>query len=135
MINMNYKEIFEKLKTIAVVGMSKNSYKIAYNVPMFFHISGFKVIPINPTTDNIGGLACYPNLDSVPDPIDIVNVFRPSDFAYDVIVQAVKRKTEKNDIKVIWLQEDIFSEKGKQLAEENGIIFIQDNCIYKEFVK
>ena len=132
---MNLKEIFESYKNIAVYGMSKNPGKAAYSVPKFFINEGFNVIPINPSTDEIEGKKSYSNINDIPDEIDILNVFRPSEQALEVVKEAIERKKSKGDIKLIWLQEGIYSVEAKVLAESNGIQFIQDKCMYKEYFK
>ncbi|PKL84954.1 MAG: CoA-binding protein [Ignavibacteriae bacterium HGW-Ignavibacteriae-1] len=131
---MTFREIFESYETIAVYGMSKNEDKAAHTVPIFMHEQGYNVIPINPSVDSILNLKAYPSLDEVPDEIEILNVFRPSEQAFDVVKEAVKRHKEKGDIKLIWLQQGIVSEEGKKLALDNGIEFVQNRCMYVEFL-
>ncbi len=132
---MNYIDIFENNKNIAVVGMSTNSYKAAHTVPMFMQKVGYNVIPVNPMADDIRGLKSYKNLAEVPENIDIVNVFRPSEYAEKVVIEAIDRHKKNGDVKIIWLQEGIFTKNGKELAEENGIIYIEDVCMYKVFTE
>ena len=131
---MNIEDIFSKYKTIAVYGMSKQPSKAAHSVPAFMKKQGYNIIPINPTIDKILSLKCYSKLADVPDTIDILNVFRPSEDALGIIREAVQRRNTKGDIKLIWLQEGIFSPEGKQLALDNNIEFIENRCMYKEFV-
>ncbi|HRP01420.1 MAG TPA: CoA-binding protein [Candidatus Kapabacteria bacterium] len=131
---MNYKDIFDKYKNIAVVGMSNKPGKAAHNVPMFMHEHNYNVIPVNPLYANIKGLHCYKSLTEIPYNIDIINVFRPSADAEIVVQDAIQRFQQKGDIKVIWLQEGIFSMNGKKLAEENGVIYIENVCMYKAYV-
>lgn len=131
---MTFEEIFENYKTIAVYGMSKHPAKAAHSVPAFMHNQGYKIIPINPKVESIIGLQAYKNLSEVPDEIDILNVFRPSEHALDVVKEAVERHNSRGDIKLIWLQEGIKSDEAKALAEQNGIEFIQNRCIYKDYV-
>lgn len=130
---MNFQEIFENNKNIAVVGMSTNAYKAAHTVPMFMSKMGYHVIPVNPMAEEIKGLKSYKNLAEVPDNIDIVNVFRPSEDAEQVVIEAIERHKNKGDVKIIWLQEGIFTENGKKLAEENGVVYIEDVCMYKAY--
>ena len=130
---MEIKDIFEKYKTIAVYGMSASPNKAAHNVPAFFHREGFRIIPINPHADEILGLKVYRNLIDIPEKIDIVNVFRPSEDAELVVNEAIERFKKVGDIKVIWLQEGIFSNEGKKAAIKNGIFFVEDRCMYKEY--
>lgn len=130
---MNFQEIFENNKNIAVVGMSSNSYKAAHTVPMFMYKLGYNVIPINPSVDEIKGLKSYKSLAEVPENIDIVNVFRPSEDAENVVKEAIERHKTRGDVKIIWVQEGIFTENGKNIADENGIVYIEDVCMYKAY--
>ncbi len=113
--------------------MSTNTYKAAHTVPAFFHKQGYTIIPINPSAEEIIGLKAYKQLADIPEHIEILNVFRPSEDALEVVKEAIERKKAKGDIELIWLQEGIINNQAKHLAESNGIIFIQDKCIYKEF--
>lgn len=132
---MAKKEIFEKYETIAVYGMSKNLNKAAHTVPGYMLKQGYNVIPINPTAETIMKQKSYQNLSDIPDKIDILNIFRPADEAEDIVKEAIARKEEKGDIELIWLQLGLTNEKAKQLAEENGIDYIEDECIYVEHKK
>ena len=129
------REIFEKYRTIAVCGMSRTPGKAAHAVPAYLYLKGYKIIPVNPSADEILGIKCYPSVKDVPEKIEILEVFRPSDQALNVVKEAVERKAERGDIEVIWLQEGIANDEAKELAEKAGIKFIQDKCMYKEFVK
>lgn len=131
---MDFVEIFENCKTIAVYGMSRDTVKAAYSVPRFMQSEGYKVIPINPNADEIAELKAYDTLMEVEEEIDILNVFRPSEEAAQVLQEAIKRHKERGDIKIIWIQEGIHVENGKELAEENGMEYIEDSCIYKVYV-
>jgi uncharacterized protein len=133
-MNQDYSDIFNKYSSIAVVGMSKHPEKAAFRVPNFFIGQGYKVTPVNPSAQSIAGRRCYPTLDAIPISIDIVNVFRPSADAYEITRQAVERRRERGDVHVLWLQQGIRCEKSRKLAEENGIIFIEDRCMYTEYV-
>ena len=124
------KEIFENYNNIAVVGMSRHLEKPSFTVPSYMKKQGFKIIPVNPTTESIMKLTSYPDLKSVPDFVEIVLVFRPSSDVLEIVRQAIERKNEKGDVKVIWLQLGIINDKAKKLASENGLEFVQDKCIY-----
>lgn len=126
------KEIFEKYETIAVYGMSSNFEKAAFTVPGYMLKQGYNVIPINPTADKILKQKSYQKLSDIPDKIDILNIFRPAEEAEGIVKEAIARKKEKGDIELIWLQLGLTNEKAKQLAEENGIEYIEDKCIYVE---
>jgi hypothetical protein len=96
---------------------------------------GYKIIPINPTKDQIMELKSYKSLLDVEDEIDVVNVFRRPEYAIDVVKEAIERKKKRGDIKAIWLQEGIVNDEAKKLAEENGFLFIQDKCMFKEHLR
>ncbi len=132
---MTSKEILEKYKQVAVYGMSTNSAKPANYVPVFIHSQGYNVVAINPNTNQIGIIKSYSSIADVEEKIEILNVFRRSEFCLDVVKEAVERKKIKGDIDIIWLQEGIINDEAKQLAEENGIVFIQDRCMLKEYNK
>lgn len=125
-----FKAIFKKPKTIAVYGMSRSEDKAAHTVPAYLLKSGYNIIPINPFAKEILGLKCYKNLKDIPNKIDILEVFRPSEDVKNIVLEAIERRKMKNDIDVIWLQSGIMDDQAKKLAETEGIIFIQDACMY-----
>ena len=130
---MTIKKIYENYKTIAVYGMSANPAKPSNYVPAFLMEHGYNIIPINPAAQEILGKKSYTRLEDIPEEIEILNVFRPSEVAPDVVREAIERKKSRGDINLIWLQEGIISNEAKELAEENGIEFIQDRCMLKEY--
>jgi len=132
-IIMTIQEILTKYNTIAVYGMSGNPTKAAYEVPEFMLKKGYKIIPINPKEEEILGKKVYHTLMEIPDKIEILDVFRPSEEAVDVVKQAIERKKAKGDIDVIWLQLGIYNDEAKALAEENGIEFVQNKCLKIEY--
>ena len=113
--------------------MSTNPSKPSHTVPVFLSKKGYNIVPINPVAEEIVGLKVFKNIANIPNEIDILNVFRPSEAALAVVEEAVERKKAKGDIKLIWFQEGIINEDARKLAEENGIEFIQDKCMFKEF--
>ncbi len=128
------KEILLNYKNIATIGFSNNPEKPARRVPAFLIAKGYNVIPVNPNYDKILGRKSYKNILEIPGNIDIVQVFRPSKDVPEIVEQVIKRKREKGDVKVLWLQEGIMHESTKK-AEEEGIIVVQDKCMYKEYVR
>lgn len=115
------------LKNVAVVGMSKNEEKAANYVPKYLLENGYNIVPVNPTADSILERKCYPSLQEVPEQIDIVDVFRPSDQVLPVIQEAIKKKP-----KVIWLQEGIHNEEAENLAKSAGIKVVFNRCMLAE---
>lgn len=130
---MNTHDVFKNYKNIAVLGMSNNPAKPSHTVPAFIHRQGYNIIPINPNANEILDLKAYNDVKTIPEKIEVLNVFRPSGEAVKIVEEAIERKKEKNDIDVIWLQLGIVNDEAKQLAEENGIGFIQDKCMYIEY--
>ena len=120
------KDVFT-LKKIAVIGMSRHSIKAAHFVPKYLSEQGFDITPINPTTNEILGKKCYPDISSVQHSIDIVDIFRPSEQVLSVIQDAIKKKP-----KVIWLQEGIHNAEAEKLAMKEGIIVIFNRCMLAE---
>lgn len=115
------------LKNVAVVGMSKNEEKAANYVPSYLIKQGYNVIPVNPTADMILDRKSYSTIQEIEQPVDIVDVFRPSDQVLSVIEAAIKKKP-----KVIWLQEGIHNLQAEELARNAGIEVVFNRCMLAE---
>ncbi len=115
------------LKNVAVVGMSKNEEKAAHYVPRYLLQQGFNVMPVNPTTDKILDRRCFADLAHVDQPVDIVDIFRPSDQVLEVVREAIKKKP-----KVIWLQEGIHNSEAEELARRAGVEVVFNRCMLAE---
>ena len=124
--DVEIKQIFS-LKNVAVIGMSKHQEKAAHYVPKYLSQNGYNIIPVNPTADEILDKKCYPSVEDIPEPIDIVDVFRPSDQVLPVVQQAIKKKP-----KVIWLQEGIHNVEAEELARKEGIKVVFNRCMLAE---
>ena len=111
----------------AVIGMSKNSSKAAHYVPKYLSDNGYDVIPVNPSSDEILGKKCYDSVMEIDEPIDIVDIFRPSDQVLPFVKDAIKKKP-----KVIWLQEGIHNSEAEELAKSHGIKVIFNRCMLAE---
>lgn len=116
------------LETIAVVGCSRTPGKAAHDVPKYMREHGYDIIPVNPNAEAIFGRDAYDRLADVEEPIDVVNVFRPSEEAGSVIDEAL----ERDDARVIWLQLGIRDDEAAGRAEAAGRRVIQDRCIKVE---
>jgi len=119
---------FYTLKNIAVVGMSKNEDKAAHYVPKYLIDHGYNVIPVNPTATEILGRKSYPTVSSIPDKIDIVDIFRRSEDVPSVVQDAIN----KDGIKVIWMQEGIHSKEAEEVAKEKSISTVYNRCMMAE---
>jgi len=121
------KKILEEYKIIAVVGMSKDPMKPGHYVPKFLIKHGYKIIPVNPTVDEVLGLKSYPSLMDVPEDIEVVDVFRRPENTPEVAEEAVKKKA-----KVLWLQEGIYNPQAVEIAKSGGLTVVWNRCIMKE---
>jgi predicted CoA-binding protein len=119
---------FYTLKNIAVVGMSKNEDKPAHYVPKYLIDHGYNIIPVNPTATEILGRKSYPTVSSIPDKIEIVDIFRRSEDVPSVVEDAIK----KEGIKVIWMQEGIYSKEAEKMAKEKDISAVYNRCMMAE---
>lgn len=114
-------------KVMAVVGLSKKPGKPSHYVPKYMKEHGYRIIPVNPTADEILGEKCYPSLDDVPDKIEVVNLFRPSNDVLPIVESALRKK-----VKAIWMQEGIVNHEAAELAEKKGVLVVMDRCMMKE---
>jgi len=121
------KEIMESVRSIAVIGVSRNPEKAARRVPSYMAAKGYDIIPINPFVDEIFGKKAKDTLDEVTDPVDMVLVFRPSDEAAEIAGIAMKREERP----VIWLQKEIRADEVAKRARAAGITVVQDLCDYE----
>ncbi|MBW1660312.1 MAG: CoA-binding protein [Deltaproteobacteria bacterium] len=127
------RRILESCRVLAVVGMSRDAGKAAGRVPRYLAARGFTVIPVNPNAETIEGRQGYSRLSEVKENIDAVVIFRPSGEVLPVVGEAVARKKQRGDLRVVWMQEGIRDETAARLAEGQGLIVVQDRCMAKEY--
>lgn len=121
------KKILEEFRVIAVVGMSKDPMKPGHYVPKFLIKNGYRVIPVNPTVDEVLGLKSYPSLLEVPEDIEIVDVFRRPEYTPEVAREAVRKRA-----RVLWLQEGIYNLHAVEIAKQGGLKVVWNRCLMKE---
>lgn len=121
------KELLANAGNIAVVGLSDKPDRTSYMVSAAMQNRGYRIIPVNPNAEQILGEKCYPSLSDIPEPVDIVNVFRRADQVVPVAEEAVKIGA-----KVFWLQLDIVNEEAGRIASSAGLEVIMDRCIKVE---
>ena len=125
----NNSEVFSKIfamKTIAVVGMSPRPERPSHYVSQYMSENGYSIIPVNPGHSQILDRKSYPNILDIGGSIDIVNVFRRSEYVLPIIKDAIKI-----NVKAIWLQDGVISHEGEKLAKENDILFIMNDCLLR----
>ena len=129
---VNIKDILLNYKNIALVGASKDLNKTSTIVMKYLQNYGYKVYPVNPTIIGqvILGERVYGKVSEIDGPVDIVDVFRPSDEAIEIVNDAIKINA-----KVLWLQLNIKNSQAKKIAEANNIIYVEDKCTKIEFEK
>jgi predicted CoA-binding protein len=121
------RDFLKAAKTIAVVGLSSDPAKASYGVARYLRDQGYRILPVNPTVEEVLGEKAYPNLDAVPVPIDIVDVFRPPKAVPEIVEAAIRVGA-----KAVWLQEGIVHDDAVKAAQAAGLIAIQNRCLMKE---
>ena len=119
------KKIFA-MKNIAVVGMSPKEQRPSNYVAMYMDDKGYDIIPVNPSQQNIQGKKCYPSLLDIPVKVDIVNVFRQSQFAASITKEAVSIGA-----KAMWLQDGVISDEAYNIARTAGLLFVMNDCMLR----
>ena len=118
------KDILLSTKTIASVGLSSNPAKESYGIVRYLKSQGYHIIPVNPTATEILWEKSYPDLESVPEKIDVVQVFRKPEDVPPIVDEAIKVGA-----KVVWMQEGIVNEAAAQKAREAGLQVVMDACM------
>jgi predicted CoA-binding protein len=121
------KEILQNHKNVAVVGLSSDSTRPSYGVARYLQGKGFRIIPVNPNETEVLGEKAYPDLTSVPDEVEIVDIFRRPEHVPDVVDQAIKIKAQ-----VLWMQQGVINYPAALKASQNGITVVMDRCMAKE---
>jgi predicted CoA-binding protein len=120
-------ELLKRTKTIAVVGLSDSPLRPSYGVSAYMQTAGYRIIPVNPAIKGALGEKAVASLADVEERIDIVDVFRRSEFVPDVVDEAIRLK-----VPAIWLQEGVVHEEAAEKARKAGIFVVMDLCILKE---
>jgi predicted CoA-binding protein len=120
-------QVLHNARTIAVVGISGKRYRPSYGVSEYMQRAGYKIIPVNPHETSVLGEKCYPDLDSIQEPVDIVDIFRRSECVPEIVEAAIRIGA-----KVIWMQEGVIHEASAEKARQAGIFVVMDACILKE---
>ncbi len=124
---MNSNQVIERIlamKTIAVVGLSPNAARPSNDVARYMLAHGYRLIPVNPSHDEILGLRAYPSLHEIPEPVEVVDVFRRQEYT-----PAVAQAAAAAGAKALWLQLGIVNDEAISIAEQAGLLAVQDLCI------
>lgn len=120
-------ELLRGSRTIAVVGLSDSRIRPAYGVSEYMQRAGYRIIPVNPKVENVLGEKAYRQLEEIPDKVDIVNIFRRSEFVGPIVDSAIRIGA-----KAVWMQEGVVDESAAQRARDAGLKVVMDRCILKE---
>jgi len=120
-------EILGTSRVIAVVGLSSDDMRPSYGVAEYMQRAGYRIIPVNPNETEVLGEKAYARLEDVPEKIDIVNIFRRSQFVRGVVDAAIRVGA-----KAIWMQEGVVDEEAAEHARAAGLDVVMDRCILKD---
>ena len=117
-------KILESCKTVAVVGLSPNPDRDSNGVAAYLQEKGYRIIPVNPSATEILGEKCYPDLSSIPEPVDVVDIFRRPEEAPAIVEDAIKVGA-----RAVWMQKGVVSEEGASMARAAGLMVVMDECM------
>ena len=120
-------DVIRNSRTIAVVGLSSKRYRPSFGVAEYMQRAGYRIIPVNPHETEVLGEKCYPSLEAIPEPVDIVDIFRRSEFVPEIVAAAIQIGAH-----VIWMQEGVVHEEAANAARAAGLAVVMDRCILKD---
>jgi len=129
-VRADIKKILTSYRTVAIVGASPKPERPSYRVADFLKKEGFRVIPVTPNADKVVGKKAYPDLASIPVPVEVVNIFRRPEDVPPVVDEAIAVGA-----KAIWMQEGIVNEEAATRARKAGLTVVMDHCMRKELLK
>jgi len=124
------KQIFDSCRVIAVVGISPKPDRPSHRVARYLKENGYRIIPVNPTAEEILDEKCYPDLAAIPEPVDVVDIFRRSEEAGAIVEDAIKIAA-----RAVWMQEGVVNEEAAVRAKAAGLLVVMDRCMLKEHQK
>lgn len=128
MTDKELRDIFETSKTIASVGLSSKPDRPSYGVCAFLKLKGYRVIPVNPNETQVLGETSYPDLKSVPEPVDVVQIFRSPDAVPAIVEDAIAIGA-----KVVWMQDGAGNEDAAERAREAGLVAVVNDCMLRQY--
>jgi predicted CoA-binding protein len=124
------KDILETYHTIAVVGLSSRPYRASHGVSRYMQSAGYRIIPVNPHETEVLGEKAYASLDDVPQPFEIVDIFRRAEYVPGIVESAIRRQA-----RVIWMQEGVIHQGAAERARAAGLEVVMDLCILREHMR
>jgi predicted CoA-binding protein len=124
MANPNPETIVKEARTVAVVGLSSNPEKASNEVGAYLMEQGYRVIPVNPNEEEVLGEHCYESVEQIPEQVDVVDVFLPSEKTPEIAEDAIRAGA-----KTLWLQLGIENSEARRTAEEGGLTYVENRCM------
>jgi uncharacterized protein len=123
-------QILKNSRTIAVVGLSSRRHRPSFGVSEYMQSAGYRIIPVNPSETEVLGEKCYSRLEDVPEAVDIVNIFRRSEFVPEIVDSAIRIGARS-----VWMQEGVAHPEAAERARRAGLFVVMNCCILKEHIK
>ncbi|MGA8221186.1 MAG: CoA-binding protein [Candidatus Acidiferrales bacterium] len=123
-------EILKTSKTIAVVGLSSRRLRPSFGVAHYMQAAGYRIIPVNPHETEVLGQKVYARLEDIPERVDIVDIFRRSEFVPEIVESAIRIGA-----RAVWMQEGVIHSEAGERARQAGLIVIMDSCISQEHAR
>jgi predicted CoA-binding protein len=122
-------KILKEYRTVAIVGASSDLERPSFRVLRYLSKHGYNVIPVNPNEHEILGMTCYPNLSSISEKVEVVDIFRKSEAVMPIVEEAIKVGA-----KVVWMQEGVVNEAAAARARAAGLLVVVDKCMRKQHI-
>ena len=123
-------ELLKSSRTIAVVGLSSRKFRPSFGVAQYMQSAGYRIIPVNPRETQVLGEKSYATLEEIPEKVDIVDIFRRSEFVPEIVESAIRIGA-----KAVWMQEGVIHDEAAEKARRAGLFVVMDLCILKEHAK
>lgn len=123
-------EILKSSRTIAVVGLSGRKFRPSYGVAEYLKSAGYRIIPVNPSEAEVLGEKCFARLEDIPERVDIVDIFRRSEFVPEIVESAIRIGA-----RAVWMQEGVMHAEAAERARRAGLLVVMNTCILKEHIK
>ena len=124
------KKLLESARRIAVVGLSDKAWRASYGVAHYMQAAGYRIYPVNPEIESALGEKAYPSLDALPEPVDVIDVFRRSENVPELVEPAIR-----SGAKLFWMQQGIREPESARRLEAAGIVVVEDLCLMVEHMR
>ena len=122
-------DILRRFRRVAVVGISDRTERPSYEVASYLQAAGYAIVPVNPRLETVLGVRCHPDLASIPEPVEVVDVFRRSELAGEVVDAAIAAGA-----RAVWLQDGVVDEAAAARARAVGLLVVMDRCMLRDHV-